>query len=165
MSERVRLIDDPVLRKVCTPVDFPTDHHFMVGLLETMNETMKASNGIGLAANQIGQSLRVFILKKGDSYQEYINPEIVSKENLVTFETEACLSIPGTYGMTKRYKRVSLTWVDKNGIKNEGTFEDMEAFAIQHELDHLNGKLYIDQFSPLLRKMTLKKHHKYLRGY
>jgi peptide deformylase len=165
MPEKVRLIDDPVLREVCTAVDLSNDYHFIVGLLETMNDTMKASNGIGLAANQIGQPIRVFILKRGDSYQEFINPEITSKENLVTFDKEACLSIPGTYGMTKRYKRVSLTWVDKSGIKNEGTFEDMQAFAVQHEMDHLNGKLYVDQFSTLLRKMTIKQHRKYLRGY
>ncbi|CAM6003918.1 unnamed protein product [Sphagnum balticum] len=142
MPEKVRLITDPVLRKVCETVDVSSDPMFLLGLLETMNETMIAERGIGLAANQIGHPIRVFILKKDDSYKEYINPEITSSSELVSFEGEACLSIPGTSGATQRYRRVSLTWVDRHGIKIEGNFEDMEAFAVQHEMDHLNGMLF-----------------------
>ena len=165
MLERIRFIDDPILREVCDPVDLPEDHMFVVGLIETMNETMIAANGIGLAANQIGQPVQVFILKVGTSYKEYINPEITEQSELVTFEKEGCLSIPGVSEATKRYKHISLTWLDRNGIKNEGTFEDMDAFAVQHEMDHLNGKFYVDQFSPLKRKMALKKFRKFVRGY
>jgi peptide deformylase len=165
MSENVRMIDDPVLREICTRVNLPNDHMFIVGLIETMNETMVASNGLGLAANQIGQPVQVFILKDGDSYREYINPEILSKDELVTFDREACLSIPGAYGPTKRYRCINLAWVDKNGLRYEGYFEDLKAFAVQHEMDHLLGRLYIDQYSPLMRKLTLKKHRKFLKEY
>jgi peptide deformylase len=163
MPEKVRLITDPVLRKVCEPVN-TLDMLFLVGLLDTMNETMRAEGGIGLAANQIGQSVRVFILKDGDSYKEYINPEVTSQLNLVPFEGEACLSIPGTSAVTKRFKNLALTWLDRDGIKKEGLFEDLQAFAVQHEMDHLNGKLYVDQFGPLRRDLVLTKHRKFLRG-
>ena len=167
MSEKVRLriIDDPILREVSAPVNLPDDYTFVVGLIETMNEAMKALNGMGLAANQIGQAVQIFILKKGDSYTEHINPEVTEQSDLVTFEKEGCLSIPGAYGSTKRYNKIGLTWVDRHGIKSQGTFEGIDAFAVQHEMDHLNGKLYVDQLSPLMRKMTLKKHTKFLKGY
>jgi peptide deformylase len=160
MPEKVRLIKDPVLRKVCAPID-PSS---VDGLLVRMYDVMIAEGGIGLAANQVGDPVRVFILKTIDSYKEYINPEILSQEDLVPFEGEGCLSIPGTSGTTKRFKQLKLAWYDKSGIKTESSFSDMEAFAIQHEMDHLNGKLYIDQFGPLKREMTLSKHRKYLKG-
>ena len=163
MPENVRLITDPILRKVCEPADLVNDPMFILGLLENMNETMRAENGIGLAANQIGFSLRVFILKREKAYEEYINPEIVSQSDLVDFEGEACLSIPGAFSKTKRYAKVSLTWLTRDGTKREGTFSDMQAFAIQHEMDHLNGKLYVDQLGPLKRDLVISKHRKFLR--
>jgi peptide deformylase len=164
MPEKVRLINDPVLRKPTSPVDL-LDMTSMPGLLDMMHDTMKAEGGIGLAANQIGHSISVFILKKDDSFQEYINPEILGQEDLVPFEGEGCLSIPGTNAITKRFKHVKLAWYDKNGIRIEGSFEGLQAFAVQHEMDHLNGKLYTDQLSPLKRDMVLSKHRKFLKGY
>jgi peptide deformylase len=128
-----------------------------------MNETMKAEGGIGLAANQIGHSLRIFILKREATYDEYINPKILSKKELVDFEGEACLSIPGVSAITKRYRGLELEWTDKNGTKKSEAFEGLKAFAIQHEMDHLDGKLYIDQFGPVKRSLLLGKHIKYLR--
>ena len=163
MPESVRLINDPVLRKVSEPANLADDPMFIVGLLEAMNETMRAEGGLGLAANQIGHPVRIFILKTEESYKEYINPEVTAATDLVDFEGEGCLSIPGASGTTKRYKYISLTWLDKNGIKNEGTFTDMSAFAVQHEMDHLNGKLYVDQFSSLKRDLVLGKHRKFLK--
>lgn len=162
MPEKVRLINDPVLRKPCSEVN-PLDMVFIQGLLDSMYDTMVEEQGIGLAANQIGHSVRVFILKDGDSYKEYINPEIIAQTEPVDFEGEGCLSIPGTSATTKRFKKVTLTWLDKNGIKNQSDFEDLRAFAVQHEMDHLNGKLYVDQFGPMKRTLVLDKHKKYLR--
>lgn len=166
MPEKVRLVSDPALRQVCLPVnleDFPDPHE---GLLNSMYETMLAENGIGLAANQIGYHFRIFILKEESprGYAEYINPEIISQSNLVDFEGEGCLSIPGVSATTKRYKNLRLSWFTKNGIKTEGDFTDMQAFAVQHEMDHLNGKLYVDQFGPLKRDLVLTKHRKFLKG-
>lgn len=163
MPQRVRLLSDPVLRKVSEPVDL-TDRVFLDGLLDAMHETMKAEDGIGLAANQIGMPVRVFILKDGESFKEYLNPSFRFMENEVLFETEACLSIPGTFAPTLRFNKVELTWTDKSGTAQYGTFEGLQAFAVQHEMDHLNGKLYIDQLKPLRRDMVLTKHRKFLRG-
>jgi peptide deformylase len=159
---RVRLLSDPVLRKVCEPLDL-ADRTFIEGLLEAMHETMKLEDGIGLAANQIGAPVRAFILKDGESYKEYLNPEMTSQGELVLFEREACLSIPGTFAPTQRYNKVLLSWTTKSGEAKSATFEDLQAFAVQHEMDHLNGKLYIDQLKPLRRDMVLSKHRKFLR--
>ena len=166
MPEKVRLIDDPILRKVCEPADLTNDPIFIAGLLEAMNETMLAEGGIGLAANQIGYSLRIFILKDGEtSYKEYINPELSDVSELVPFQGEACLSIPGASSITNRYRRVCLSWLDKKGVNNQEVFEDMKAFAIQHEMDHLNGKLYVDQLSRLKREIVLNKHRKFIKRH
>lgn len=160
----IRLLDDPVLRTRCEPVDpVAIVLHDLDNLLEAMHTTMKAENGIGLAANQIGRSLRIFILKDNDAYKEFINPEIVSQSDLVDFENEGCLSIPGVAANTKRYSKLTLKWLDREGTTKEQNFENMEAFAVQHEMDHLNGKLYIDQFGPLKRDMTIKKYRKFVK--
>jgi peptide deformylase len=165
MPERVRLVSDSVLRTPCDPVNFLEDHTFIVGLLEAMNETMVASNGVGLAANQIGVSVKVFILKNETSFNEFINPEILSQSDLVPFEGEACLSIPGALATTKRYSTLKLKWFDRFGIEKQETFTGFRAFAVQHEMDHLNGKLYIDQLGPVKRSLVLSKHQKFLKGY
>lgn len=165
MATSVRLIDDPVLRKPCDPVD-PWIAEVLLDidkLLEEMHQTMIAERGIGLAANQIGRSLRIFILKEGDGYNAFINPEIVEQTDLVDFEGEGCLSIPGAMATTKRYQQVVLRWVDREGTTREGVFMDMEAFAVQHEMDHLDGKLYVDQFKGLKKEMLVKKHKKFIK--
>jgi peptide deformylase len=130
-----------------------------------MYQTMIAEKGIGLAANQIGWKLRIFILKNETigGFDEYINPEILSQEELVDFENEACLSVPGASAKTKRFLKLKLQWQDRQGTTLEGNFENMDAFAVQHEMDHLNGKLYIDQLGPVKRSMVLKKHKKFVR--
>jgi len=161
MPEKVRLVNDPVLRKACGPINLNLVS--IQGLLDLMFETMTAENGIGLAANQIGHSDMVFILKDGESYIEYVNPEILSQEELVDFEGEGCLSIPGVVAKTKRYRKLKLKYQDKNGQELTKDFEDLGAFAVQHEIDHLNGKLYIDQFGPVKKDLILGKHKKFLR--
>lgn len=160
MQLNVRLIGDPVLRKVCDTL------HTLEGidaLLEEMHRAMVSEQGIGLAANQVGHSVRVFILKDGDSFKEFINPEVITQSELVDFENEGCLSIPGAFANTKRFKHVRLKWIDRQGRTQEEDFLDTQAFAIQHEMDHLNGKLYVDQFGPLKREMVVKKHKKFLK--
>ena len=164
MPESIRVINDPILRKVCEPVDInAVVLQDLDNLLNTMSATMTAEGGIGLAANQIGRSLRIFILKNETSYDVYINPEILSAEEPVMFEGEGCLSIPGTSATTKRFKRVKLTWLDIQGTKREDTFEDMKAFSVQHEIDHLDGKLYVDQLGPVRRDLVLSRHRKFLK--
>lgn len=161
MPEKVRLISDPALRVQCTRINVST--YPIDALLTRMYDTMCAERGIGLAANQIGETVQVFILKYEDSYQEYINPSFTILTDLVDFEGEACLSIPGTSATTKRYKVVGLNWQDRNGKSQYSIFTDLRAFAVQHEMDHLQGKLFIDAFGSLKRDLVLGKHRKYLR--
>jgi peptide deformylase len=161
MPEKVRTLEDPVLRKPCIQV---VDVTSIYDLLNTMFETMQAEKGIGLAANQIGQSLQVFILRDGDTYKEYINPQVLSKEEEVDFEGEGCLSIPGISATTKRYRKLTLTWLDKFSNGHTADFVDMQAFAVQHEMDHLNGKLFIDQMGPMKKDVLIRKHKKFLRA-
>lgn len=144
--------DDPI-------EEFPT----LEVLLKDMNETMLAENGMGLAANQIGHTVRIFILKTGEGYSEHINPEVLSQEEIVDFEGEGCLSIPGVTVTTKRFKKLRLKWQDRQGVAHEAFFEDLRAFAVQHEIDHLDGKLYVDQLGPVKRSLVMGKHRKYLR--
>jgi len=161
----VRLLNDPVLRQKCIPVP-PEELSKMPTLVHTMVEVMKREKGIGLAANQIGVNYAVFVLGVDGNNEEFINPEVVSVENPIDF-TEACLSIPGTSAKTKRYNTLTLQYTRTmdlaNNIRHEETFHGLKAIAIQHEMDHLNGKLYIDQFGPVKRGMVLDKHKKYLR--
>lgn len=165
MPIAVRLIDDPVLRVSCKEVQMGEADYvgFISTLLLEMNETMKAESGIGLAANQIGFPVRVFILKKDDSYEEYINPEMLAFEEQTILKDEGCLSVPGVSADTTRWNKVKLSWLTKNGIRKEEEFTGMQAFAIQHEMDHLNGKLYVDQFSSLKRELIVKKHKKFVK--
>lgn len=176
MRRKIRLGNEFVLRtrsEAATLADlkeelaeeFEDDGDPLEQLLKDMYDTMTAANGLGLAANQIGYTIRLFILKHNadGGYREYFNPEVTAQDELVTFENEGCLSLPGITAATKRYSKLSLKWEDKTGKINTGEFEGIMAFAVQHEMDHLNGKLYIDQFSPLMRAMLLKKHQKYLR--
>lgn len=166
MAEKVRLVGDPVLSTPTTPVDVATLNAASIQpLLDSMIETMKAEGGIGLAANQIGHSLSIFVMRNDDAtVSEYINPVITGAHQEITFDGEACLSIPGVATSTKRYNDLTLSWIDKNGASKSGTFRGLKAFAVQHEMDHLNGKLYLDQFGPVKRDLLLRKHRKFLKN-
>lgn len=161
----VRLINDPVLRQSCTRVEGDKLGE-IPELVRIMTEVMKRENGIGLAANQIGSTHAVFIISIDGNTEEFINPEVVSVENPIEFQ-EACLSIPGTSAKTKRYNTLTLRFNRvsdmAHNVRHEVRFDGMKAIAIQHEMDHLNGKLYVDQFGPVKRGMVLDKHKKYLR--
>lgn len=163
MATSVRLIDDPVLRIPCSPLSTDNGLDLIDDLLAEMNATMVAENGVGLAANQIGRSVRVFILKQGSSYDEFINPEILEASNPDKYLNEGCLSIPGVSAETTRFLTVNLRWADKQGVVHERVLKDQDAVRVQHEMDHLNGKLYVDQFGPVKRDMIVKKHKKYLK--
>lgn len=163
MTEPVRLIGDPILTKPC-PYVVIADHD-IDSILLAMNESMLAANGIGLAANQIGYSLRIFILKNDDcTISEYINPIIMFAADQIQFNNEGCLSIPGVSTTTTRYNEVILSWIDKNGVSHSNTFKGLKAFAAQHEMEHLEGKLYIDQFGPIKRNLIVRKHKKFIKN-
>jgi peptide deformylase len=174
MLRKVLLEGSPLLRTKCPTLSLESIRELVATepngqtlseLLLDMHQTMVAENGMGLAANQIGCLFRLFILKDNSvrGYQEYLNPEVISQDELVTFNDEGCLSIPGPKAATKRFRKLRLKWQDMEGVEHEGDFEDLRAFAVQHEIDHLDGKLYVDQLSWLVKDAVMRKHKKFLR--
>lgn len=113
-------------------------------LLDNMRDTMYANKGVGLAAPQIGVSKRVIVVDVGDGLIELINPEIVDAEGS-QIDTEGCLSIPGVVGEVARAEQIKVTGLDRTGNKTEISAQGFFARALQHEIDHLNGILFIDK--------------------
>lgn len=133
---------DPVLRRVCDPVkNFNKELH---DLLDDMKVTVRAENGAGLAAPQIGVSLRVVVIDVQEGFYELINPEIVAFKG-EQVGPEGCLSVKGKQGTVRRPAKVKAEYRDRNGKKHKLTAEGFFARAVCHELDHLNGVLYIDK--------------------
>jgi len=135
---------DPVLRKICRPVEkFDARLHM---LLDDMADTMYEAEGVGLAAPQVAILRRVVVIDVGDENGliEMINPKIIYDSREQVCDAEGCLSVPGERGLVSRPKKVVCEYFDRNGEKKEITGEDFLARAICHELDHLDGRLYID---------------------
>ena len=139
---QIRKLGDDVLRKVCRPVDEITPR--IITLLDDMVETMRDANGCGLAAPQVGVLRRVVVVEveEGQVY-ELINPKIIAfagEQN----EQEGCLSIPNRWGITKRPRHVTVRATNRHGEVFEVTGSDLLARALCHEIDHLDGKLFLD---------------------
>ena len=139
---QIRKYGDPVLRKVCRPVDEITPR--VLTLLDDMAETMRAADGCGLAAPQIGILRRIVVIETPESgLLELINPKIIARAG-EQIECEGCLSVPGKSGITHRPMHVTVRALDRNGNEIELRGSGLLARAFCHELDHLDGKLYID---------------------
>ena len=133
---------DPLLRKSSRPVTEITPR--ILTLLDDMTETMRAANGCGLAAVQVGVLRRVVVIETEESgLIELINPEIIA-ESGVQEEGEGCLSVPGKWGITRRPAKVKVRAMDRHGKIVEYKGSDLLARAFCHELDHLDGELFID---------------------
>ena len=134
---------DAVLRKHCREVDQVDDRIRMI--LDDMVDTMRDSNGVGLAAPQVGIMRRMFVAEPepGQLYH-FVNPEIVSVEGSQENE-EGCLSVPGYIGLVERPERIEIKGLDREGNLQEYTFEGFPAVVMCHEFDHLEGVLYIDK--------------------
>ncbi len=132
---------DPILREKSLPVKNITAN--IHKLLDDMAETMYAANGVGLAAPQVGINKRIVVIDTGDGIIELINPEIVTMEG-EQIGPEGCLSIPGLTGEVKRAQKCKIRALDRNGQEYEMEGEALLARAFQHEIDHLNGVLFID---------------------
>ncbi|MBE3593470.1 MAG: peptide deformylase [Candidatus Carbobacillus altaicus] len=139
---------DPVLRKVAKPVTRITPH--IHKLLDDMAETMAAANGVGLAAPQVGILKRVIVVDDGEGIIELINPEIVEMSGEQD-GPEGCLSIPGVTGDVKRAQYVRVKGLNRDGEPIEVAGEGLLSRALQHEIDHLNGVLFIDRAHTLYR--------------
>ena len=153
-------VPDPVLKQVSRRVDAVTDE--TRALMDDMLETMYAAPGIGLAAVQIGEPVRVIVMdlaKEGEKPEPryFVNPEILETvEETQTYE-EGCLSVPDYYDEVDRPKRVKLRYLNYQGEQIEEWAEGMYAVCIQHEMDHLQGTLFIDHLSRLKRSYAINK--------
>ena len=153
---------EPVLRKPCSQVDIEAWREKLPGLLKDMWAAMYAVKGVGLAAPQVGLNIRLSIIDVRPEGRPQrlvlINPEILSREGALRDE-EGCLSLPGVYAKVSRAARVRVRALDAEGRPWELTGEGLLARAFQHELDHLDGKLFIDhlEFTDKLKVMAILK--------
>lgn len=135
-------IGDSALRTVCRPVDKITPR--TIRLLDDMIETMRAANGVGLAAPQVGILRRIVVIETPDEgLIELINPKIIAYSGEQESE-EGCLSVPGRWGITRRPMHVTVRALNRNGESFDMTGSGLLAKAFCHEIDHLDGKLYVD---------------------
>jgi peptide deformylase len=157
------ILPDPILRQVSRPVERIDDQ--LRKLAGDMLDTMYDAPGIGLAAIQVGEPVRMLVIdlaKEGEQPAPYvfINPEIIeSSEDRSVYE-EGCLSIPDYYAEVERPASVRVKYLDREGKAQEITADSLMATCLQHEIDHLNGVLFIDHISKLKRDMVVKKFRK-----
>ena len=161
MPQRKIVIEpDPILRKESAPIE-KVDNDLRK-LLDDMLETMYAAPGIGLAAVQIGILKRLIVIDISKDKEKknplfLINPEIVSKSKNTSIHEEGCLSLPGHFAEIERPAECHINFLDYNGKKKEISAKGLLSTCIQHELDHLNGILFIDYLSKLKKDMIIKK--------
>lgn len=152
---------DPRLKKACAPIDTVTPE--VRALAEDMLETMYAAPGVGLAAPQVGVLLRLFVMDcvKEDAAEPQpmvlINPEITWTSAHSATREEGCLSIPDQYAEVTRPAQVRLRWMDLDGAPREQLFDGLWATCAQHELDHLDGRLFIDHLGPIKRQLITRR--------
>ena len=156
---------DPLLRQISTPVAEVTDE--IRNLVDDMFETMYDAPGIGLAAIQVGVPKRVLVIDLQEPEEEdgepvrnprvFINPEIVEESETLQVYNEGCLSVPEMYAEVERPDRIRARWLDRDGKAHEEELDGLLAICLQHEMDHLEGILFIDHLSRLKRDMILKK--------
>lgn len=165
-------VPDPRLRRVSEPVADVTDE--IRALIADMFETMYAAPGIGLAAAQVDRPIRLLVMDLGDGPADaegkptrnprvFINPEILDPSDEMGSYNEGCLSVPEQYAEVARPARVRARWLDAEGAAHEALLDGLTATCLQHEIDHLDGVLFIDHLSRLKRDMVLKKLEKLRR--
>jgi len=156
---------DPALREIARPVD-DVNSEALKQLVQDLADSMYDAPGVGLAATQIGVPLRVAVTdtrwREEDGERDlkvWINPEIIRRAGEAIYE-EGCLSVPGIYYDIKRAAEITLRWQDMEGNHHSADFEGFQAVALQHEFDHLDGKLFIDLLPPIKQKLLKKRLHK-----
>ena len=165
---RIYETPDPMLRQISSPVEKVDDE--IRGLIADMFETMYEAPGIGLAAVQVGVPIRLLVMdlqEPADPEDEnsppvkeprvFINPEILSHSDEEVPYTEGCLSVPDQYAEVMRPDHIRARWLDEDGKSHEQDLDGLLAICLQHEMDHLEGILFIDHLSKLKRDMVLKK--------
>jgi peptide deformylase len=162
----IRKFGDEVLRRRTEEVEVFDEG--LQRLIDDMVDTMYAAPGVGLAANQIGVSKRVMVIdlsvgRSPDELHVFVNPEIVESEGSVT-EEEGCLSIPDFVEIVTRPGRVKVRYKDQHGVEHEMWGEGLMSRALCHEIDHLNGMLFIDYLRGLKKERIVKKIQKLFRS-
>jgi peptide deformylase len=160
------ILPDPILRQVSKPVEHVDDQvrKFAADMLDTMYD----APGIGLAAIQVGEPLRMLVIDLAKKDEEpdpqvFINPEVLESSDERSVYEEGCLSIPDYYAEVERPAAVRVKYLDREGKEREIAAEGLMATCLQHEIDHLNGVLFIDHISKLKRDMVVKKFKKLAR--
>lgn len=158
-------VPDPRLRVISTPVEAVTDETRK--LIDDMFDSMYAARGIGLAAVQIGVPKRVIVMDLQEEEDEegkpiraprvFINPQVLEASDEEAIYTEGCLSVPDQFADVVRPATARVTWLDADGQAHDEVLEGLLATCIQHEMDHLEGIIFIDHLSRLKREMVLKK--------
>ena len=160
-------VPDPRLKTISTPVEAFDDE--LKRLVDDMFETMYAAPGIGLAAIQIGVPKRLLVMDLQEAGEDgeavktprvFVNPEIFEPSEQHSIYSEGCLSVPDQYADVERPAKVRARWQDIEGKVHEEAMNDLMATCLQHEMDHLEGILFIDHLSRLKRQMVLKKIEK-----
>ena len=166
-------VPHPGLRAVAKPVETVDDS--VRKIVADMFDTMYDARGIGLAATQVAIEQRIVVIDLQETVGEgeeakavrtplvYINPELISVSEETNFYSEGCLSIPEQYAEVERPAACRARWLDEQGAAHEGDFDGLLATALQHEIDHLDGKLFIDYLGPLKRQMITRKMQKLKR--
>lgn len=165
--EKIRIYGDPVLR---IPTEEITEFDGTVfRLADRLVESMYSNqNGIGLSAPQIGESLQILVIdrsfgEKFDDILTMVNPKILAAEGAITLE-EGCLSVPGIYEPVERPLKIHVSYQDLDGNEHEIESDDFLARVIQHEIDHLDGVLFVDRLSTVRRKLLSKKLRSLAQG-
>ena len=164
MAKRpIILLPDPVLRLIATPIENVDDD--VRRLADDMLETMYAAPGLGLAAPQVGVSRRLIVLDVAEKEEPpspfvMINPEIVRRGQQLGVHEEGCLSIPDVRVEIERPAEITVRYLDRDGKQQEIAADDLLATCLQHEIDHLDGRLLIDYMSRLKRDMVIRRFKK-----
>jgi len=156
----IRVYGEPVLRKVSSPIE--NINGSLVKFLKDMNETMLAARGLGLAANQIGKTVRAFAIDMNqfdvlDEPRIIINPEVMETGGEIVTGEEGCLSFPGLYQMIERPTKITIKSVNLDGKEYYFDAQGLVARVILHEIDHLDGVLFIDKLSSAQRNLIKSK--------
>lgn len=172
MKLPVYLYGHPVLR--AKSVDINADYPDLDKLISDMFETMYASEGVGLAAPQIGRNINLVVIDAsplGEDFEEcanqkltLINPQYEILDGEEVTRAEGCLSLPGLSENVKRIEHINLKWLDENLKPQERELTGFLARIVQHELDHLDGKVYIDHISPIRKQLIRSKLHNIVEG-
>jgi peptide deformylase len=168
----IYVFGQPVLRKVAQEID--KDYPNLQEFVKNMFETMEKSDGVGLAAPQVGESIRLFVID-GEHFAEqdpamkgfrraFINAKILERSGENSVFNEGCLSLPGIREDITRKSKIRMTYHDENFNFHDETFEGLQARVIQHEYDHTDGKLFIDHVKPLRRKLLKRRLNDISKG-